>query len=420
MDRFIVYGGQKLYGTPCIHAAKNSVLPIMAASIVADGKTRVENCPDIYDVSVMSDIIDALGGKTFRHDNALEIDTSGVCDWRLPSEHTQKIRASLFTVGALLARFGCAEVSRTGGCAIGDRPIDIHIDAFRSLGVDVAEGESVTFRKNRIDGGCVKLRYPSVGATESVMIFATSLNGVTTIENAAREPEIVDLQNYLNKLGGKVVGAGTSVVTVEGGFTLKTYGIDFLPSKDRIETGTFLFAGAACGGELQFFNEDLMNLDATLKILSNNACKIRPKNDKMINVEFLSPYNGFGKVSAMPYPAFPTDLQPQLAAAACFADGLTVVEDRVFPNRFGYLCELKKLGADVSGVGNMCVVVGNGRLHGATISAGDLRGGAALLIAAVGAEGRSEILNAYHIDRGYSSVETNFRSLGAKVERVTL
>ena len=252
------------------------------------------------------------------------------------------------------------------------------------------------------------------------MMFATKLKGETIIENAAAEPEIKDLQNYLNLLGAKVSGAGSSVVKIDGGFPLKTESVEFLPSKDRIEAGTFLLLGVACGGEMEFSREDLKNLDATLKILSNNACKIRPKNDKIVNVEFLSQKSGFGKVDAMPYPAFPTDLQPQLVACSCFADGVTVVEDKVFPDRFGYVKELVKTGADVTVRGNMCAVVGGKELFGATMDACDLRGGAALLIAALGAKGKSEILNVRHIDRGYCSLEKTFRALGANVERVTL
>ena len=418
MDRFTVSGGNKLYGTPRIHAAKNSVLPIVAASALCEGKTIITDCPDIYDVLIMGEIIKSLGGKAAFANGTLLIDTENLRDWRMPCGLTQKIRASLFTVGALLARFGCASVCKPGGCNIGNRPIDIHIDAFRSLGVDVTEGENVLFKKNAESGGKVRLRYPSVGATESVMTFATSLKGVTVIENAAREPEIIDLQNYLNLLGAKVSGAGDSVIEVDGGYPLKNREITFKPSKDRIEAGTFLFAGAVCGGELTFFNEDLSNLDATLKILSNNACKIRPKNDRIVSVEFHTPYDGFGKIDAMPYPMFPTDLQPQLAAAACFARGVTAIEDKVFPDRFGYVYELEKFGADITRRDNLCVVVGKGELCGARAIAGDLRGGAALLIAALGADGVSEILNAEHIDRGYSFVENNFNSLGAKIKRV--
>lgn len=420
MDRFIVRGGEKLYGKPQIYSAKNSVLPIISASILSEGKTEIDDCPKINDVDVMSEIIASLGGSVSFRGTSLCLDTTNVCEWRMPCDLTKKIRASLFTVGALLARFGCASICRSGGCNIGERPIDIHIEAFRNLGVDVCEGEHVTFRQNKTVGGKVKLRYPSVGATESVMMFATKLKGETVIENAAAEPEIKDLQNYLNLLGAKVSGAGSPVIKIDGGFPLKTESVCFLPSKDRIEAGTFLLSGVACGGEMEFYREDLKNLDATLKILSNNACKIRPKNDKIINVEFHSPKSGFGKVDAMPYPAFPTDLQPQLVACSCFANGVTVVEDKVFPDRFGYVGELLKTGADVTRRGNMCAVVGGKELSGATMDAGDLRGGVALLIAALGAKGKSEILNVKHIDRGYCSLEETFRTLGANVERVTL
>ncbi len=266
MDRFIVRGGEKLYGKPQIYSAKNSVLPIISASILSEGKTEIDDCPKINDVDVMSEIIASLGGSVSFRGTSLCLDTTNVCEWRMPCDLTKKIRASLFTVGALLARFGCASICRSGGCNIGERPIDIHIEAFRNLGVDVCEGEHVTFRQNKTVGGKVKLRYPSVGATESVMMFATKLKGETVIENAAAEPEIKDLQNYLNLLGAKVSGAGSPVIKIDGGFPLKTESVCFLPSKDRIEAGTFLLSGVACGGEMEFYREDLKNLDATLKI----------------------------------------------------------------------------------------------------------------------------------------------------------
>ena len=420
MDRFIINGGNPLCGTPEISAAKNSALPILAASVVLCGKTHIKNCPEICDVAVMADIIENMGGKTVFKGNELTIDASGLKTWGLPCELTKKIRASLFIVGALLTRFGAAEICRAGGCDIGDRPIDIHIDALRALGADVEEGETVKFKKKKTTGGRVRLRYPSVGATENAMLYAAGLKGESVIENAAREPEIVDLQNFLNLLGVKVSGAGGERITVCGDGRRETGEVYFEPSKDRIEAGTFLLAGAICGGEMQFEARDLCNLTAVSKILSNNACKIRPKNDKIVCVEYCGLKKGFGKVVVSPYPGFPTDLQPQLVAAASFARGVTVVEETVFPKRFNYVEELLKTGADISVGGNLCAVNGKAGLVGATMVAGDLRGGAALAIAALGADGRSQILGVNHIDRGYFAFEKKLRALGADVSRVSV
>lgn len=421
MDRFIVNGGLKLYGEVKINSAKNAVLPIVAAAVVRSGKTIIENCPEITDVAVMGDIVKSIGGKAYFGNNSLSIDSASINTWMLPRRLTEKIRASFVLAGALLARFGCVSISRPGGCNIGDRPIDIHIAAFRALCVDVCDnGDVITFKKKKGEGGNVKLIYPSVGATESVMLFASSLKGETVIENAAREPEIVDLGKFLSLLGVKVKGLGSSTIIVEGKITNSCETLTYRPVADRVEAGTFLFAGAICGGELNFFNQDLKNLDEVLKILSNNACKIRPINDKIVSVEFDTRSRAYGKVVVNPYPEFPTDLQPLLVAAACFADGVTAVEERVFPKRFGYVEDLSKFGADVVVRDNLCVVSGKTDIVGTKVSAGDLRGGAALLLAALGACGRSEISNVIHIDRGYFALEEKFAALGADVRRITL
>lgn len=420
MDRFIINGGNRLYGTPEISAAKNSALPILAASVALCGTTHIKNCPQITDVSVMTDIIEDMGGKAVFCGDELTIDASGLKTWRLPCELTKKIRASLFIVGALLTRFGCAEICKPGGCDIGDRPIDIHIAVLRELGADVEEGETVKFKKKKNTCGRVKLRYPSVGATENAMLYASGLKGETVIENAAKEPEIVDLQNFLNLMGVKVSGAGGERITVCGDDRREVGEVYFEPSKDRVEAGTFLLAGAICGGELLFEIEDLRNLSAVSKILSNNACKMRRKNDKIISVEYCALKKGFGKVVVSPYPGFPTDLQPQLVAAASYAHGVTVVEETVFPERFNYVGELLKTGADISVGGNLCAVNGKPDLVGATMVAEDLRGGAALVLAALGADGRSQILGVNHIDRGYFAFENKLRALGADVSRVSV
>ena len=263
------------------------------------------------------------------------------------------------------------------------------------------------------------MRYPSVGATENAIMASVTLSGTTVIENCAEEPEIEDLQNYLNLLGGKVRGAGTRVITVEGVDEIGGKEIEFTPRPDRIEAGTFLLCGAATGGTIEFDGLILKESLPVCKILARNACKIYAKDDKIYCVEFYAPNRGFGKITAMPYPFFPTDLQPQLTAAACLSKGLTVVEDRVFPSRFSYAAELRKMGAELRVLENVCIAEGR-NLHGAVVSAGDLRGGAALCIAALGAEGTSCVLNASHIERGYENFDLKLRALGADIKKTDL
>ncbi len=418
MEKFVVRGGLRLEGEVNIQSAKNSVLPLIAASVMREGKTYIEKCPEISDVFVMMKIIERLGGKAWFEGETLIIDAKDINEWKLPLDLTAEIRASLFIVGALLTRFGYASIATPGGCNIGERPIDIHISALKDLGVNVHEGDTIIFSASSNSGATTRLRFKSVGATENAMMAAVKRRGVTVIENAASEPEIVDLQNFLNAIGCKVVGAGSDRITVEGVDKLYSGEVNFRPSYDRIETGTFLLAGAVCGGELRFENEALENSSALIKIIENNACKIYRKNGKIEYINFTGVYGGFGKVVVEPYPAFPTDLQPQLVAAAAFSNGLTIVEERVFKKRFGYVSQLVKTGADISVFDNACVVVGKRDIIGAEMVAGDLRGGAALLICALGANGVSSVSGARYIDRGYGAIEKKLRALGADVTRI--
>ncbi len=417
MDRFVINGGKKLFGRVNICGAKNSVLPLIAASVLNEGVTRIRNCPKIRDVYIMAKIIERLGGKYTFSGDTLDLYTEGVSTWVLPEDLTGEIRASVFITGALISRFGYAETAKPGGCNIGNRPLDIHINALKSLNVTVSEGETIAFSGANAKSGKVVLRFPSVGATENVMMAAVRLNGTTTIENCAEEPEIIDLQNYLNLLGAKVVGAGTRTIIVEGVNKLYRGEIEFTPRSDRIEAGTFLLCGACAGGEIEINGLNIEESLSLCKIIRRNACKIYRKDDKMYTVKYYPRAKGFGRVIAEPYPGFPTDLQPQLTAAACLAEGLTVTEDRVFPSRFSYAEELAKMGADLRVLENVCVVSGK-RLSGATVSAGDLRGGAALCLAALGAEGKTTILNVSHIDRGYEGFEVKLKSLGADIQRI--
>ncbi len=419
MERFVINGGKKLYGRVKIRSAKNSVLPLIAASIMNDGVTYIRNCPKIRDVLTMAKIFGRLGGTYYFDDDTLVLNAKNLRSFVLPEDLTGEIRASVFMTGALISRFGFAEIIRPGGCNIGARPIDIHIDAMKALKVAVTEGERITFDGAKASSGSVTLRYPSVGATENAMMTAVKLKGTTVICNCAEEPEIVDLQNYLNMLGANVSGAGGGTITVEGVEKLRSGEIVFTPRRDRIEAGTYLLCGVCAGGEIEFDGLKIEESLRLFKIIGRNACKIYRKDDKIHSVKFYKGAGGFGKIIAEPYPGFPTDLQPQITAAACFMHGLTVVEDKVFPSRFSYAEELKKMGADLRVLENVCIVSG-GRLHGAVVSASDLRGGAALSAAALGAEGKTTVLNVCHIDRGYENFDGTLKALGADITREIL
>lgn len=419
MERFVINGGNKLYGKVKIRSAKNSVLPLIAAAIMNEGVTYIKNCPKIRDVLIMAKIFERLGGKFYFDEDTLVLNAKNLRSFVLPEDLTGEIRASVFMTGALISRFGFAEIVRPGGCNIGARPIDIHIEALKSLNVSVTESERITFDGTKASSGTVTLRYPSVGATENAVMTAVRLKGVTVIRNCAEEPEIIDLQDYLNMLGAKVSGAGGSTITIEGTENLKRDEIEFTPRRDRIEAGTYLVCGVCTGGEIEFDGLKIEESLRLFKIIGRNACKIYRKDDKIYNVKFYKGTSGFGKITAEPYPGFPTDLQPQITAAACFARGLTVVEDKVFPSRFSYAEELKKMGADLRLAENVCIVSG-GKLHGAVVSANDLRGGAALSAAALGAEGKTTVLNVSHIDRGYEDFDGTLKALGADITREIL
>ena len=416
MDKFIINGRQKLQGNVSLQSAKNSILPLIAASIIKNGKTRIKRCPKISDVIIMCEIIKSLGGEYWFEKDTLCIDTSNVCSWVLPKNLTSEIRASLFIVGALICRFGCASVQMPGGCNIGERPIDIHVDGLRGLGVNVVLGEENVFYGHKLVSGNIALRFPSVGATENLMMAALRAKGVTVLKNCAKEPEIVDLQRYLNMLGAKISGAGSDVITIEGGVPVCSEEIEILPSADRIELGTLLYATASVGGELEIDMGGIRKSFVKNEIFKNNACKIHRINDNIYYIGFLRPIVGFGKIVTGPYPEFPTDLQPQLVACACTARGVTAIAEKVFPQRFAYTDQLKLLGANVEIFDNLCLVEG-GSLHGAKITAGDLRGGAALVIGALSAEGETEIRNVSHVDRGYYKLEDKLSALGAKIKR---
>ncbi len=418
MDKFLIDGGRTLSGTVKAQSAKNSVLPLLAASVLTEKQVTIEEVPPITDALCMMQILRELGARAeFRGDDVV-IDSSNACSHELSSALTKELRSSVFMLGSLLTRFGRAVIAYPGGCDIGLRPIDLHLSALKRLGVKIEEREGFIFCKcDSLRGAEIALDFPSVGATENILLAAVKAEGRTVVQGAAKEPEIVDLQNFLNAMGAKVRGAGTDTVEIEGVKSLG--GVTFRPIKDRIEAGTYLMACAICGGEIEVTGVAPENIRLLLHKLRENGCKIHAKNDK-IRIESNGRLKCNRRIETMPFPGFPTDLQAQATALNSGAEGGAVIEENLFETRYKYVPELKKMGADIEVKGRLAFVRGVRRLHGASLTAGDLRGGAALVLAALGAEGGSEVLDLSHIDRGYAALQEKLTGLGAKIKRIRM
>lgn len=418
MDKFIIEGGRKLYGSVKTQSAKNSVLPLFAASILTDKRVVIREAPAISDVACMAQILRELGAEVyFRGDDAV-IDSANACCHEISSALTKELRSSVFMLGSLLTRFRRAVIAYPGGCDIGLRPIDLHLNALKRLGVNIRERDGfIHCSCDKLRGADILLDFPSVGATENILLAAVMAEGTTTLSGAAKEPEIADLQNFLNAMGAKIKGAGTDLIEIEG--VKELGGVTFKPMKDRIEAGTFLLACAACGGEIEVEGVKSENIGLLLHKLRENGCKIHSKNDK-IRLESSGRLHCNRRIETMPFPGFPTDLQAQATALNCICEGCSLVVENLFETRFKYVPELQKMGADIEVKGRNAFVRGVKELRGATITAGDLRGGAALVIAALGAEGVSEVVDLSHIDRGYSDLQGKFKALGAQIKRVRI
>lgn len=418
MDKYIIDGGRRLFGSVRAQSAKNAVLPLFAASVLTDKQVIIHETPSIADVFCMAQILRELGASvTFEGGDAV-IDSSDAHSHVISSSLTKELRSSVFMLGSLLSRFGRAVIAYPGGCDIGLRPIDLHLNALKRLGVKISERDGyIICECGKLTGAEIVLDFPSVGATENIMLAGVKAEGRTVLQGAAKEPEIVDLQNFLNGMGAKVRGAGTDVIGIEGVPSLG--GIAYTPMKDRIEAGTFLIACAICGGEVEIAGVTAENLGILLHKLRENGCKIHTKNDKIR----LSNYGRLKcnrRIETMPFPGFPTDLQAQITALNSVCEGGALIVENLFETRFKYVPEIRRMGADIEVRGRTAFVRGVEGLHGATVTAGDLRGGAALVIAALGAEGISEVLDLSHIDRGYSDFEGKLKSLGAEIKRVRI
>lgn len=415
MAEYIIQGNQKIRGEFTVHGAKNAVLPILAAAILTGDENVFSRCPDISDVTVMKQILRELGCRVRETGGVLIVDSRTMTCCEISDDLMKKMRSSVFLSGALLARCGKAVISQPGGCSIGKRPIDLHIKALKQMGVNVEEKhQKLILTAEKLEGADIYLEYPSVGATENIMMAAVCADGDTIIRNCAREPEIVDLETYLNRCGARIKGAGTSKILIKGGS--KMHGICHEIMGDRIEAGTFLMAAAGTGGELLVKGLDPQYLKCCIKFLRFAGCKIKKQNDE-IWLKAPPRLYGVGNVRTLPYPGFPTDLQPQFTAIMTGAIGSTQVEETVFENRFGFTKELVKMGADIEILDRFAIINGNDFLYGNRVSAPDLRGGAALVLAGLMSRGRSVVENIELIERGYCGFHTELSRLGADIDR---
>lgn len=418
MEKYIVNGGGALSGSVNIQTAKNSVLPILAATVLTDEKITIRDVPAITDVRNMVKILGCLGCRSVYEKNNLIVDASAADCCEIPSVLARELRSSVFLLGSVISRFHKAKIAYPGGCDIGLRPIDIHLAGLKRLGVRINESNGyISCECEKLVGNEIMLDCPSVGATENIMLAAVRAEGVTLIRNAAREPEIEDLQNFLNSIGARISGAGSGTITVRGVRELS--GGAYRPVCDRIEAGTFLIAAAMCGGEIELNGVNAELLSSLLHKLRENGCKIKVKDDKIYLKSEKRLYS-VKNIETQPYPGFPTDLQAQMTALCSVCKGHTIITENLFETRFKYVPELKKMGADITVIGRNAFVRGTECLKGAEVIAHDLRGGAALVVAALAAEGRSEVLDISHIDRGYSVFEYKLRAIGGDIVRVAV
>ncbi len=415
MKEYIINGGQPLDGALEIKGAKNSILPLMAASILTDEITVLHNCPNISDVDSMINILEGLGSKIIRSGRDVIIDNSMTDKSEIPASLAKELRSSVFLLGSLLSRHKKAKVAYPGGCDIGLRPIDIHITGLRELGIEIQEqGGYILCNCLNAKSADIVLDLPSVGATENLMLASVFIKGKTVIRNCAKEPEIVDLQKFLNTMGAKIRGAGSSVIVVEG--VDKLHGIEYTPIPDRIVAGTYLIAAAMCGGNVELSGVNPEHISSLISKLSKTTCKVHIKNDRIL-IRSKGRQKSLECIETMYYPGFPTDLQSQIMAMQTVSRGTSVIVENIFETRFKTASQLKKLGADITIKGRVAVIRGVKELIGAEVAASDLRGGASLVLAGLVAKGTSIVKDIHYIDRGYEDLSVELQKLGANVRR---
>ncbi len=417
MAQYVIHGGKPLHGTVNISGAKNAAVGILPAALLVDGVCRIENVPDISDIQLFFDILTRMGATVkMLNKTTFELDCSAVHTTSVPHELACKIRASYYLVGALLGRFGKATVAMPGGCDFGVRPIDQHIKGFNAMGADVQiiSGDIVASSAQPLHGGRIYLDIVSVGATMNIMIAAVLAEGTTVIENAAKEPHIVDLANFLNAMGANISGAGTDVIKIRGVRHLRGGSYSIIP--DQIEAGTYMAAVAAVGGSVLVQNVIPKHLECISSKLREMGVSVIDKGDAVL-VESNSRLQKT-KVKTMPYPGFPTDMQPQIAVCMAVAQGTSVVTEGVWDNRFRYIGELRRMGANVQVDGKVAVIEGTEHLRGCPVKACDLRAGAAMVIAGLAAEGTTTISDIKYVERGYENIVEKLQALGADFTRV--
>lgn len=417
MDQYVIKGGAPLQGEVEIGGAKNAALAILAAAVMADETIKIENLPNVRDINVMLQAIENIGAYVERVDvHTVKINGSFIHGVSVDNEYIRKIRASYYLLGALLGKYNNAEVALPGGCAIGSRPIDLHLKGFRAMGaaVDIHHG-MVAAKAKELTGTHIYLDKVSVGATINIMMAASMAKGKTIIENAAKEPHVVDVANFLNCMGASVRGAGTDVIRISGVSKLHKAEYSIIP--DQIEAGTFMFAAAATGGDVTVKNVIPKHLEATTAKLLEVGCRVEEFDDA-VRVIAKEPLH-HTQVTTLPYPGFPTDMQPQMGVVLGLSSGTSTVTESIFENRFKYVDELAKMGANIQVEGNIAIIHGVDRYTGARVSAPDLRAGAALVIAGLAADGITTVDDIYYIERGYEAFDEKFRRLGGMMQKVS-
>lgn len=417
MEAFVVEGGVPLCGEARVDSAKNAVLPILAASVLTRDTVTLRHVPDITDVAHMAEILTLLGAQVLRQGDEMTVDCGGLHTWEMPDRLSKQIRSSIFLLGPILARFRKATVTFPGGCEIGLRPIDLHLSGLRCLGVKIREeGGQIYCDGSAMHAGEIHFDYPSVGATENVMMAAACLPGVTVIHNPAREPEISDLQNFINAMGGHVRGAGSHYIEVEG--VERLHGVTWTPMPDRIVAGTLLAGAAMTGGEITLTNAPESDMVAVTAKLREMGCRVMEEPGR-ITLAAPRRLRAFAQLQTQPHPGFPTDMQVQMLALLSAAEGTGVITENVFENRFTHAGDLNRMGAHILCTGRTAVVQGVEELYGARVTARDLRGGAALVLAGLRAQGETRVEHAELIDRGYDHLEKQLAGLGAKIQRLS-
>ncbi|MEG1311061.1 MAG: UDP-N-acetylglucosamine 1-carboxyvinyltransferase [Romboutsia sp.] len=417
MSKYMINGGNKIEGRLNLRGAKNAVLPIIAATILNENISTIHNVPDISDVYVMIKILESIGCKIEYKDGTLIVDSSNITSMEIDEKYVTKMRSSIIVMGAMIGRLDYIKISHPGGCAIGTRPIDLHLKALKQLGIRIDEENGfIKCHKDKLVGTNINFEFPSVGATENTILAAVKAKGITRIYNAAREPEIEDLQNFLNKMGAKVKGAGTDYIEIEG--VEKLYEVEHIVIPDRIAIGTYMVASAMTKGRLEVDKVVISHMEPISSKLRAAGCEIEYTKEglRLIPPKIIQ---AIELVTTLPHPGFPTDMQAQLMSLMMLSNGITVFHETIFENRFMHCSELIKLGADIKYITeNICMVKGVKNIHNAKVKSPDLRGGASLILAALAASGETEVSNIYHVERGYENIENILKGLGADILKI--